>query len=177
MFDVVGTGFCPDQTFTVAPDRLEDLSRELKALDYDGATGDLGVAAALYADRKGACMVVSDGLVNFSAAPGRTTPLPEEAYAVVAVPRKDVNLFKSMGFRILDLSTQTVEQAMEKVRSGEVHAGFDDKGDMPWGAFLRYESPGLPAGSVLLVAELEGKGVFTGGIKVSGGGVPDRNIR
>lgn len=173
---VVRDRVLPSKTFTVAPDRLEDLSRELKALDYDGATGDLGVAAALYADRKGACMVVSDGLVNFSAAPGRTTPLPEEAYAVVAVPRKDVNLFKSMGFRILDLSTQTVEQAMEKVRSGEVHAGFDDKGDMPWGAFLRYESPGLPAGSVLLVAELEGKGVFTGGIKVSGGGVPDRNI-
>lgn len=111
---VVRDRVLPSKTFTVAPDRLEDLSRELKALDYDGATGDLGVAAALYADRKGACMVVSDGLVNFSAAPGRTTPLPEEAYAVVAVPRKDVNLFKSMGFRILDLSTQTVEQAMEK---------------------------------------------------------------
>lgn len=173
---VVRDRVLPSKTFTVAPDRLEDLSRELKALDYDGATGDLGVAAALYADRKGACMVVSDGLVNFSAVPGRTTPLPEEAYALVAVPRKDVNLFKSMGFRILDLSTQTVEQAMEKVRFEEVHAGFDDKGDMPWGAFLRYESPGLPAGSVLLVAELEGKGVFTGRIKVSGGGVPDRNI-
>lgn len=67
---VVRDRVLPSKTFTVAPDRLEDLSRELKALDYDGATGDLGVAAALYADRKGACMVVSDGLVNFSALPG-----------------------------------------------------------------------------------------------------------
>lgn len=147
----------PSKTFEVTPDNLGELARELRALDYDGATCDWSAVREKLSACSGArdCLIVSDGLVNFSSVPEKEGTSSAKTFALTVTPRKDANTFLRMGIPVIDLAAQTAEQAMERLAGGEISIRYADRGNMPWEAFLRYEAPGMPSDSVLLLAELE----------------------
>lgn len=163
----------PSKTFAVTPDNLDELARELLALDYDGATCDWSAVQERLAARSRAwdCLVVSDGFVNFSPVPEKQAVNSAKTFALMVTPRKDANTFARMGIPVIDLTSQTAEQAMERVTTGETAIRYADGGNMPWGAFLRYEAPGMPSDSVLLLAELE-PGSYRGAVEIAGVEIP-----
>lgn len=168
---VVRERILPSKTFKVAPDRLATLEKELKGLAYDGASCDWTPVVEKDAARKGACLIVSDGMINYGRKQKRISHQYPEILALTPGSRKNVNTFRGMGIPVIDLAAQTAEQAMERVRKGELQIRFDDGGGMPWGAFLRDQVPGLPSDAVLLLAELE-PGSYQGTMNISGTEVP-----
>lgn len=163
----------PSKMFVVTPDNMDELARELLALDYDGATCDWSAVLERLAARSRAwdCLVVSDGFVNFSPVPEKQAPNSAKTFALMVTPRKDANTFARIGIPVIDLTSQTSEQAMERVTSGETAIRYADGGNMPWGAFSRYEAPGMPPDSILLLAELEPDS-YRGTVEVSGVEIP-----
>lgn len=170
---VVRDRILPPKTVEVSPENLGELERELRALDYDGASCDWSPVLEKYAGRSRArdCFIVSDGLVNFSPGPEKLACRPDRTFALILTSRKDIGSFARLGVPVIDLAGQTAEQAMDLMNRGTPQIRFDEKGGMPWGAFLRYEVPGLPADSVLFLAELE-PGSYQGTVDVSGTAVP-----
>lgn len=163
----------PSKTFAVTPDNMDELARELLALDYDGATCDWSSVLERLAARSRAwdCLVVSDGFVNFSPVPEKQAPNSAKTFALMVTPRKDANTFARIGIPVIDLTSQTAEQAMERVTRGETAIRYADGGNMPWGAFIRYEAPGMPSDSILLLAELE-PGSYRGTVEMAGVEIP-----
>lgn len=168
---IVRDRILPSKTFKVAPDKLEALEKELRGLDYDGASCDWSSVVEKGSGRKGACLIVSDGMVNYGRKQEKLSHQYSEILALTPLSRKDANTFRCLGIPVVDLAAQTAEQAMERVRKGELQIRFDDGGGMPWGAFLRDQVPGLPPDSVLFLAELE-PGSYQGTMDVSGMAVP-----
>lgn len=111
----------PSKTFEVAPDNLDELARELLALDYDGATCDWSAVREKLSACSGAsdCLVVSDGFINFSPVPEKRETSSAKTFALMVTPRKDANTFIRMGIPVIDLASQTAEQAMERLVRGE----------------------------------------------------------
>lgn len=163
----------PSKTFEVTPDNLDGLARELLALDYDGATGDWSAVQEKLGARSGAwdCLVVSDGFVNFSPVPEKWNINSANTLALLVTPRKDANTFARMGVPVIDLVSQTPEQAMERIDRGQISIRYADGGNMPWGKLIRYEAPGMPSDSVLLLAELE-PGSYRGTAEMAGVAIP-----
>lgn len=163
----------PSKTFEVTPDNLDELARELLALDYDGATCDWSILREKLNARSGAwdCLIVSDGFINFSPLPEKKGINSAKTFALMVTPRKDANTFIRMGIPVVDLASQTVEQAMARLAGGEIPIRYIDSESMPWGAFVRYEAPGMPSDSVLLLAELE-PGSHCGTVEVAGVEIP-----
>lgn len=164
----------PSKTFEVAPDNLDELARELLALDYDGATCDWSAVREKLSACSGAsdCLVVSDGFINFSPVPEKRGTSSAKTFALMVTPRKDANTFIRMGIPVIDLASQTAEQAMERLVRGEISIRYIiDRGNMPWRTFSRYEIPGMPSDSVLLLAELE-PGSYRGTVEVAGVEIP-----
>lgn len=163
----------PSKMFVVTPDNMDELARELLALDYDGATCDWSAVLERLAARSRAwdCLVVSDGFVNFSPVPEKQAPNSAKTFALMVTPRKDANTFGRIGIPVIDLTSQTAEQAMERVTSGETAIRYADGGNMPWGAFIKYEAPGMPPDSILLLAELEPDS-YRGTVEVAGVEIP-----
>ena len=160
----------PSKTFEAAPGNLDGLARELLALDYDGATCDWGAVREKLDSCSGAsdCLVVSDGFINFSPVPEKRETGSGKTFALMVTPRKEANTFIRRGIPVIDLASQTAEQAMERLARGEISIRYIiDRGNMPWKAFLRYEAPGMPSDSVLLLAELE-PGSYRGAAEVAG---------
>ncbi len=111
----------PSKTFEVAPDNLDELARELLALDYDGATCDWSAVREKLSACSGAsdCLVVSDGFINFSPVPEKRGTSSAKTFALMVTPRKDANTFIRMGIPVIDLASQTAEQAMERLVRGK----------------------------------------------------------
>ncbi|WP_302014489.1 VIT domain-containing protein [uncultured Akkermansia sp.] len=163
----------PSKTFEVTPDNLDELARELLALDYDGATCDWSVLREKLNARSGVwdCLIVSDGFINFSPLPEKKGINSAKTFALMVTPRKDANTFIRMGIPVVDLAGQTVEQAVERLAGGEIPIRYIDSENMPWGAFVRYEAPGMPSDFVLLLAELE-PGSYCGTVEAAGVKIP-----
>lgn len=163
----------PSKTFAVTPDNMDELARELLALDYDGATCDWSAVQERLAagSRARDCLVVSDGFANFSPVPEKRAASSANTFALMVTPRQDANTFARIGIPVIDLTSQTAEQAVERVARGEAAIRYADGGNMPWGAFSRYEAPGMPSDSILLLAELE-PGSYRGTAEVAGVDIP-----
>lgn len=97
------------------PRMFKDAVSLLKALEeiaYDGATADVQAAVPSMEDA-GLCFVVSDGIANFSKGGMRSDASPVVALAVTSA--SDFHAMERMNARVLNLTQQTVEQAMKNL--------------------------------------------------------------
>lgn len=90
----------------------ESLIKELKAMAYDGATADVQSAIPSASDA-GLCFVVSDGMSNFSKVEQKNATAPVVALAVASA--SDFHALERMKSRVLNLTNQTVEQALKSL--------------------------------------------------------------
>ncbi len=137
----------PVREFRVEQGNATELLEALKAIRYDGATGDLAASMSHDAPLR---LLVTDGHVNFAEAPA--SPGKGAICALVASSGVDQAALRRWGATPIDLLRQTPQQALAAPPSWQLK-GVELDGQ-PWADAFTSAPDGVVQGSVLLTGTL-----------------------